>query len=60
MATLTDNTKVTRVDAAFAKLASIYVMEGRSEDAISVLKGHQELGDRSKVTLFDLLTKAEG
>ncbi len=57
MATLTDNTKITRVEKAFATLASEYVVEGKNKDAVKVIEAIDMLSSLSKVRLFDILTK---
>ena len=58
MTAVTRATKIKRVDAAFSKLMSEYLMEKRHLDAAEVFKALQQIDDESKVKLFDILTQA--
>ncbi len=59
MTVLSDNTKVTRVDAAFATLVAEMMKEGQNKQARNVLSAFEELHPASKLKLFDILTKPD-
>lgn len=59
MIQFTDQTKISRINEAFGKVAQQYIVEGMNKRALAMVNALETLTSDSKVLLFDILTKSE-
>lgn len=55
MPALTQTTKLSKINGAFAELAAEYMKDGNAEAAEATVRAFGRLPDQSKVRLFDIL-----